>query len=432
VPKLNDADTRGAATSKTGEGFIGPKVPKYTPVGEGFTGPEVPAYRPPGTYTAPDYAMQLLEKAGYSKPVTEGTGRQSFPGLSMQAAEDLTPYGYRVSDEEARKILDTYAPDAKGDPAKIKQERVESKDRAVPMTLDAYQKLSDDQRAAVDFNTALIEAREKDINGGWMIKVPSADSGSAEFRKSVFGDNAPTGGNPENVLRLLERIGYKAPGTKLEDFLSLDMAVTADELKDLKLPKDITFFTEGTDKKAAESAGRYAGLAKGMTDQRNDSEYGKVRSAENLASIQLDVIRKASETLAKARANGSRNAWSPAATAVNWLGTGMQEANTPFGWGLDGDRSALTNSPKDMSKDRNFQLILDVLKNDSSKTKLADSQEFWAKLKATGYDEKDIDQLFEFLDQRTRAMLQGGEKPLEGQNDATIIRELAGLGPANG
>jgi len=442
VPKLNDTDTRGTTTAPRPTAKpkqADPTVTAGEVQGQGDY-PGIPGYstmdnwtrvQATGTYSAPDYVVQLLEKAGYAAPSTEGTGRQSIPGLNMKAAEDLTPYGYRVSDEEARNILETYAPEAKGDPAKITAERVESKDQAVPMTLAAYNKLSPDQRAAVDFNTALVEAREKDLMGGWMIKVAPKDSGADEARKSMFGEDAPTGGYPEATLKLLEKIGYKAPGTGLEDFLSLDMAVTADELKNLKLPKDITFATEG------KAAAKVEPTINPFTGKPDDNpfaqvavdDYGKVRSSENLAMIELDVIRRASELLAQARNNNEAGSWSPAATATSFLGGTPRAESVPFGWGAE--RSAFTD-PKDSSKDGNFRMILEVLQNDQSKTKLADSQAFWDKLKATGYGEKDIDQLFEFLDQRTRWMLENGVKPLEGQNDATIIRELAGLGPANG
>ena len=412
--------------AKGGEGFQGPRVPSYGPPrGEGFTGPAVPAYRPVGTYSAPDYATQLLEKAGYAPPSTRGTGRQSLAGLDEKQAEDLTPYGYRVSHDEAIKILQSYAPDARGDADKLAGERVEKKSRAVPMTVEAYNKLSADQKAAVDFNTALVEAREKDLNSGWMIKRAPEDA--VEMRRAMFGEDAPTGGNPENTLRLLERIGFKAPGaSKLEDFLGLDMAVTVDELKDLKLPKDISFSVSEAPKSAVQMAGRHAGLVK----QQAQNDYGKVRSAENLGMIQLDVIRKASEAIAKARQSGTVPSWGPAATATDWLGGSMRSEKTPFGWGNSSTRSPFEN-PKDRSKDKNFQMILDVLQNDQSRTKLADSQAFWAQLKKTGYDEKDIDQLFQYLDQRTRSMMEQGYKPMQGQNDATIIRELAGLGPVN-
>lgn len=374
-----------------------------------------------GTYTAPDYAIQLLEKAGYAQPTTKGTGRQTIPGLNMNAADDLTPYGYSVTDEEARNILETYAPDAKGDPAKIAAERVESGGRAVPMTMAAYRKLTPDQKAAVDFNTALIEAREKDLNAGWMLQVPPAHAAVDARSKSLFGDDVTTGGNPEHVLKLLEKIGYKAPGTRLEDFMSLDMAISADELKDLKLPKDIQFATPSPEVKKSQEgpADPFTGeKAPSPFDQVPVNDYSKVRSAENLGMLQLEVIRRAGEALTKARATG-----------LNGRGMAALDGKAPLGWGSS---VSVFDSPEDKAKNSDFQLILERLQNDTSKTKLADSKAFWAGLKTAGATEKDIDQLFEFLDQRTRWMIDNDMKPLEGQNDATIIRELAGLGPANG
>lgn len=441
MPKLNDTDTRGTTTAPRPTAKPNQADPTVTAGEVQGRGPYpgIPGYatsddwnrvQTTGMYSAPDYVVQLLEKAGYLQASPQAVERPSFPGLDMKAAEELTPYDYRVSDDEARKILDTYAPDAKGDPAKITEQRVEGARQVVPLTVAAYNKLTPEQKAAVDFSTALVEAREKDLMGGWMIRVaPEEEAGK---RKSMFGDDAPTGGYPEHTMKLLEKIGYKAPGTNLSDFLSLDMAITADELKDLKLPKGIDFSTTGTESEWAAEAGRHQGIVKDSIKQQNDAGYGKVRSAENLAMIELDVIRRASEVLAQARNSNTARSWSPAATATNWLGSGMRGERIPFGWGTSEDRSKFTTDAKERTKDGNFRFIFDVLMKDPSKTKVAESDAFWARLKETGYDEKDIDQLFEYLDQRTRAMIANGEKVAKGQNDAAIIRELAGLEPVNG
>ena len=434
MPPLKDTDTRGTATAPRPTAKPNQSDPTVTAgevQGQGPY-PGIPGYAPSdnwnrvqatGMYSAPDYVVQLLEGAGYLKASTRATERETFPGLDMKAAEDLTPYSYRVSDDEARKILDTYAPGAGGDPKKITEQRVESERQSAPMTVQAYNKLTPEQRAAVDFNTALIEAREKDLNSGWMIRVAPDDKAAAQ-RKSMFGDDAPTGGYPEHTMALLEKIGYQAPGSKLEDFLSLDMAVTAEELKDLKLPKNIEFAVPQDNT----PEGAVWGRPKEMSE---NSTYARVRSSENLAMIELDVIRRASEILAQARAGGATTSWSPAATATDWLGGSMRGERIPFGWGAAGDRSVFSK-PGDKAKDNDFRRILEIMQSDQSRTKLADSESFWAGLKQAGATEKDIDQLFEYIDQRTRWMIQNGVKPLEGQNDATIIRELAGLGPVNG
>lgn len=433
MPPLKDTDTRGTTTAPRPTAKPNQSDPTVTAgevQGQGPY-PGIPGYAPSdnwnrvqatGMYSAPDYVVQLLEGAGYLKASPTDVKRPSFPGLDMKAAEELTPYSYRVSDDEARKILDTYAPEAKGDPKKITEQRVESDHQSAPMTVQAYNKLTPEQRAAVDFTTALIEAREKDLNSGWMIRV--APDEAAAQRRSMFGDDAPTGGYPEHTMALLEKIGYQAPGSKLEDFLSLDMAVTVEELKDLKLPKNIEFAVP----KDNTPEGVVWGQPKEMSE---NSTYARVRSSENLAMIELDVIRRASEILAQARAGGATTSWSPAATATNWLGGSMREERIPLGWGQPGDRSRFSN-PSDKTKDNDFRIVFDNLLNDRSRTKLADVDAFWARLKQVGATEEDIDQLFQFLDQRTRAMIENGEKVANGQNDAAIIRELAGLEPING
>jgi hypothetical protein len=375
-----------------------------------------------GTYTAPDYVVQLLEKAGYTAPVIKGSGRQSIGGLNFDAAEDLTPYGYGVSEEEARNILESYAPDAKGDPAKITAQRVETKNRAVPMTLDAYNKLSDDQRAAVDFNTALIAAREKDLESGWKIRTAPEGSTQAEARKAAFGNDASTGGYPEHTMALLERIGYKAPGSSLEDFMSLDLAISAEELKDLKLPKDFSFATPDPNAQSSKTdpvLNMFTGKPEESPfDQVAVNDYGKVRSSENMGMLQLDVIRKASEYLAK---NGVVDR-TPATSAAVSFGTPIGPGNdVPLAWGMTGP-----------NVDPIHNQVFETMLNDATRTKVATSDAFWGQLRGIGYSEKDIDKLFSYIDERTKWMIDNKVAPLKGQNDAMIIRELAGLGPLNG
>lgn len=391
-----------------------------------------------GTYSAPDYVTNLLESAGYMAPELPAR-RLALEGLDMKAAESLTPYGYRVSDQEAQHILGSYAKGYKkpadgpdiADPRERPEVEVKGV-RSAPMTVEAYNKLSKDQRAAVDFNTALVEAREKDLASGWMIRIAPDEAKQGQYdaaQKGMFGEDATTGGYAENVTNLLKKVEYSAPGTSLTDFLSLDMAIDTNELKDLKLPKNTSFATPTvTDSSTSGSPRRdaFGGQPKDAFTGAADNDYAKTRSAENLAMIQLDTIRRAGEVLQQRKAS-----WSPAASALQALGMPVSSNEIPFGWGTpETDRSMF--SPKDQTKDQNFNKVFETLLNDSSKTKIAESKAFWGQLKQLGYNEKDIDELFNYLDQRTRWMEESGFAIGEGQNNATVIRELAGLGPVNG
>lgn len=114
--------------------------------------------------------------------------------------------------------------------------------RTYRLTWDEYQKLSDDQRAAVDFNTALVRAREKDLNAHY----DATPQQKATYDKALENMFGPDGGSdifaPE-TLALLRKSGIKGDGTAgadMDDFLGLKNAISAKELEGFSFdPKEV-------------------------------------------------------------------------------------------------------------------------------------------------------------------------------------------------
>lgn len=110
--------------------------------------------------------------------------------------------------------------------------------KSFEMTWDDYQNLDPKQRAAVDFNTQLVAAREKDLNAEY------EDTENDSYRiavQRIFGEEEADDSDifaPETV-ELLNQIGYKAPeegvGSDLDDFLGLRVAIRESDLDDLDL-----------------------------------------------------------------------------------------------------------------------------------------------------------------------------------------------------
>ena len=114
--------------------------------------------------------------------------------------------------------------------------------RTYQLTWDEYNKLSEDQRAAVDFNTLLVQAREKDLKHQEEYK-PSEEQKAAydEELHRMFGENAGSETYAPETLGVLKQIDFQSNGETLDDFLSLKETISARELKnfDLAVPDPI-------------------------------------------------------------------------------------------------------------------------------------------------------------------------------------------------
>lgn len=130
--------------------------------------------------------------------------------------------------------------------ADVEKEMAESEERATragmnrgkkrdteTMTAEDYAALTPKQKAAVDLNTLLVAAVQRDLG------VKRDEGKQYDDRvKAVFGDDASTiQPFAPNTLSLLEDIGYQDDNTKVTDFLKLKAAFDADDVDDLKLRK---------------------------------------------------------------------------------------------------------------------------------------------------------------------------------------------------
>ena len=143
----------------------------------------------------------------------------------------------------ATDVLHDFARQAGGlstDPAKIAKQAtakpVEVKRRTYQLTWDEYNKLSDDQRAAVDFNTLLVQAREKDLANQEKYKpTPEQEQAYQEEVERMFGVGRGSETYAPETLGVLKQIDYASDGEDLDDFLGLKTAIGIKDLKDFDL-----------------------------------------------------------------------------------------------------------------------------------------------------------------------------------------------------
>jgi hypothetical protein len=164
-----------------------------------------------------------------------------------------------------------------------------SEDQYAPeqMSVDAYLTLSPQQRAAVDANTALVQAAEQDVASWAKQQVagkPIEDQDYLSKVKSKFGDTGGSDTYAPRTMAVLEDLGLNLQGKDLDQYLNHSALVTADDLKLLGAPSTAT-----------------PGIRPEDPRQQNATEFAKAatsRLSETLAVGQnlLDSIRTSSDS----------------------------------------------------------------------------------------------------------------------------------------
>ena len=129
------------------------------------------------------------------------------------------------------------------------------------LSWDEYLQLSDRERAAVDFNTMLVQAREKDLDNQAEYSPTSAQR--ATYDKAVermFGKEGASASFAPETVALLNEIGFEQTDAKrfddLDDFLGLKAAISERQLDKIgKLNPGDGVIAEGTSSAMDQSLG---------------------------------------------------------------------------------------------------------------------------------------------------------------------------------
>lgn len=344
---------------------------------------------------------EALSRYGWTVPTTEAAD----PGLELLETEldaantrKLAEFSYGLDEGEAARIIDAYGSQNPGKSFKTENVRIRSKaTEAVPLTQAAYDKLTPEQRKAVDFNTLLVDAREKDLMLGPKGNSPVPDELKSynERAEKVFGKGGGSEAYAPNTLKLLEDIDFRAVGQDLDEFLSLQHTVTSDQLKG--------WTGQGG-----------AVQRKDLNSYQDANEFGTIRSAENQSKVTADAIAKAGalieKTLAETRLGGGN---------VNDFLAARAGQEAPIGWNPEG---VLRADPAAQEQEEIYKGAFGML----SDPKVTDLNQFWSGMESLGYNEQQIDEVFRYIDLRTRDQLKTGKTP-PGSRSPQEIRALAGL-----
>jgi hypothetical protein len=248
--------------------------------------------------TAKIVATPEKEKQKKRKP--EGKGR------------DLENYSYNLSMPELARVRQEN-PSASKTVAR-------DDDRAVPLSWEEYNDLSKQQRAAVDFNTLLVQAREVDLKTDPKFFSPAEKAQYDKDVKAMFGELGGSETIGYHTVELLKKIDFTAVGQDLDEFLSLERAISTDELKNFKFSKD------EVQQMGSFSIGALMDPAKAVAD------YTAARTPANIAAINTDAIKKTLSAYKGVLTKGGANAWN----IESALGISMpMPMMAPAGYGRD-------------------------------------------------------------------------------------------------
>lgn len=101
-----------------------------------------------------------------------------------------------------------------------------------PMTWEQYNALSDEQRAAVDFNTMLVRAVHKDLR--LQDKYDPNKRQQKEYDtqvESIFGEDGGSDTYAPETLGVLKQIDFSNHEADLDEFINLQAAITAKDIR---------------------------------------------------------------------------------------------------------------------------------------------------------------------------------------------------------
>lgn len=157
-----------------------------------------------------------------------------LPKYTNVPAEDTKtlpqyPTGIQVEDAHTDRV--------QREPRTLRERSLGDAGKVQPMTWEEYNKLSDDQRAAVDFNTMLTKAVKRDTRLQDKYESTVTDKERSQYDLTVekmFGEGQGSDLYAPETMAVLQQVKFDDRGADLDDFLGLQAAITEKDLKFLK------------------------------------------------------------------------------------------------------------------------------------------------------------------------------------------------------
>lgn len=168
-----------------------------------------PVYKSP-----PEEEPEINPVTGDPMPRLKTDGDWAVDALKQEVDKEATAELQKAADKEAKQ-------------ARAPRSRELSEER--------YNNLSPLKRAAIDFNTMLVQTREKDLTAEYEAEGPDPEYQAAV--KRIFGEGNGSDIVAPETLALLNKLEFKAPesglGSDFDDFLNLKAGFKGQDLRTL-------------------------------------------------------------------------------------------------------------------------------------------------------------------------------------------------------
>ncbi len=232
-------------------------------------------------------------------------------------------------------------------------ERVANPVYSQALTWEEYDKLSDADRAVVDFNGDFLKARAKDFENKEVYAKTATPEQRARYDEDIaamFGGQGGSETYAPNVLSLLKSVDFDAVGQDLDEYLNLDRLITADEMK------------------AAKVTGEPLKYGSDITpDTTIDTEkYAAIRTPENLAALDQALTSKYAAKITKVMQDGylrlkdiqSSMESARSTQTLGYGGIGYNEPMTPgFPVVITPGSDEATKEPQTLTNDQQMGLL---------------------------------------------------------------------------
>lgn len=356
----------------------------------------------------PDGIRSMLNENNWTLPDRSKKNEPGdMPDTAFVSLADLQQYDYKITNEEKTRIRDTYStPGALyagyHPPIGVEVDKNMPLMHMTPtqsavLSADAYANLGADQQAAVDFNTLLVDSREKDLAQTWDLSPEDQAEHDARVEK-LFGKGFGSETVAPNTVKLLDELNVVQLGQDLDEYLSLERAIDSKELGTFKF-SDADVKTLNTLANAAEQK----------------TQYKDIRSAANLQAVDSANIQAAQQKIKTALAN-------PAAVSYDFntlmMPTDTDAANVPLGFGETGTDQVFRDSLSALGSTNLAQWNIPAD---------ADPMSFILdNLKETGADEATQEKFLQYVANQAQLFGQYGNE--EQKTMAALVNKRAGLG----
>jgi hypothetical protein len=263
------------------------------------------------------------ETPGLDKPVGKKDDEEPF-NYQDKRIKQSEAFDYGMNEQQIKSLQDLYK-DVPGfkppDQDTATSIRVMAeKNELAPVTWKQWDKMSPDQQKAATWNSLLWKATQRDIR---LADERSQQDWSPERQQKyddsvtkIFGEDGGSEIRAINTVKLLEEVDITAVGHDLDEYLSGERMITAEEMKNFKVGT-----AEPVQAEIRETAGQsvtpragYPGSSApvGTTTPETGSEitnYEQLRSSENLAKLDAAAVKAVDDEIRERMSSAETIGW---------------------------------------------------------------------------------------------------------------------------